>query len=93
MRRRKKHVIQPTPGNLIARNKKKRYYVHSPASEEGHQMTEVLERFRLLEVPPHVTERLGLSNDWKERITEDFAKKVFVALEKHQDALRKLRDY
>lgn len=49
-----------------------------------------MDRFYQLEVPPHIEKTLGLSKDWKEHVSEEFAQTALLALNKHKEALRKL---
>lgn len=53
-------------------------------------MTELIEKFYQVQLPPHQERELGLQSNWKDAVTKEFAEKVFDAAQKHRDAIREL---
>ncbi len=53
-------------------------------------MTELIEKFHQVQLPPHQERELGLQSNWKDAVTKEFAEKVFDAAQKHRDAIREL---
>ncbi|MGF9822580.1 hypothetical protein ABE430_20310 [Brevibacillus agri] len=55
-------------------------------------MAQVLERLKTYEVPPHIAKELGLSNNWKENVSEEFLQKVVKSVNQYKDVLKRLSD-
>jgi hypothetical protein len=53
-------------------------------------VTELIEKFHQVQLPPHQERELGLQSNWKDAVTKEFAEKVFDAAQKHRDAIREL---
>lgn len=90
MRKLKRHFY-------VADSDTRRYYkYHRGVSRQeggGPQVTEMLEKFRKWQLPPHQERALGLEKGWKEKVTKEFAEHVYNAAVKHQNAIRELQKY
>lgn len=62
---------------------------------EGREslVTELIEKFRRVQLPPHQEKAMGLQPNWKDTVTKEFAEKVFDAAQKHRDAIKELEKH
>lgn len=67
-------------------NNKNDYYFR----KEGDNVAQVLKKFNTIQLPPHVLEALGLSENWQKNVSPEFVEIVLKSADKYQDALRKL---
>lgn len=58
--------------------------------EEGEIMPEVMERIKNIDIPKEIQEKIGLKDNWKEKISPEEVEKIFNSALKYKDALRKL---
>lgn len=58
--------------------------------KEGEIMTRVMEKINNIEIPTNVQREIGLSKDWKKKISPEDVKKIVNNAFKFKDALRKL---
>lgn len=58
--------------------------------KEGEIMTRVMEKINNIEIPTNVEREIGLSKDWKKKISPEDVKKIVNNAFKFKDALRKL---
>lgn len=58
--------------------------------EEGEIMPEVMERIKNIDIPRDIQEKIGLKDNWKEKISPKEVEKIFNSALKYKDALRKL---
>lgn len=58
--------------------------------KEGEIMPEVMERIKNIDMPRDIQEKIGLKDNWKEKISPREVEKIFNSALKYKDALRKL---
>lgn len=58
--------------------------------EEGEIMPEVMERIKNIDIPRDIQKKIGLKDNWKEKISPKEVEKIFNSALKYKDALRKL---
>lgn len=58
--------------------------------KEGEIMTRVMERINSIKIPVNVQKEIGLSDDWKKKISPKKVENIFNSALKYKEALRKL---
>lgn len=58
--------------------------------KEGEIMPEVMKKIKNINIPKDVQEKIGLKDNWKEKISPKEVEKIFNSALKYKDALRKL---
>ena len=58
--------------------------------KEGEIMPEVMEKIKNINMPKDIQEKIGLKDNWKEKISPKEVEKIFNSALKYKDALRKL---
>lgn len=58
--------------------------------KEGEIMTEVMKRINKIDIPVSVQREIGLSKNWKEKVSPKEVEKIFNNALKYKEALRKL---
>jgi hypothetical protein len=65
----------------------------SSRRKEEELMTEFIRKIEKLELPPHVLRDLGLKDDWKKEVSQDFLCHVVSTAEKYKNVLKELSKY
>lgn len=60
--------------------------------KEGITLSQLLERMKTYEVPPHIARQLGFDQNWKDKVSEEFLRTVLKSVDKYQNVLKKLSD-
>ena len=58
--------------------------------KEGEIMPEVMKKIKNIDIPKDVQEKIGLKENWKEKISPKEVEKTFNSALKYKEALRKL---
>ena len=77
---------------LLVFGKRVQYNKNNNKGKEGDKVTQMIEKLKGVQLPPHQLRELGLEKDWQKRVSPTFVDQIVHTAEKYKNALKKLSE-